>query len=537
LLRKGVRVGENVGVCLDRGVPVVVAMLAVIKAGAAYLSIDADYPSARRELMTRDGGVRLLITRQGWGDRVPADLEAIEWNFDATGEVRPHDVRVEPEDPACVLYTSGSTGEPKGIVFEHRNIAALAVNPSLPKLTADDKVGQISSISFDGITLEVWAALAAGAEIVVLPRMSSLLPVDLKRELKRRKVSLMLVPATVLNEVCRVDRDTFASLRHLCSGGDVILPATCRALLGGKFAGDLYNLYGPSEITTAATAHRIVEVPEDTAAVPIGTAIDGYETYVVDEQMRPVRRGEPGELLIGGVGVARGYLGPARLTAQRFVPNSFGTPGTRVYTTGDRVRENEAGELLFLGRLDNQYKIRGYRVEPTEVERALSRHPNVRQAAVLVEEVDNDRRLAGFVVPATADISTVELREFLTERVPQHMVPASLTAIKAMPTTRNGKRDWDALIELRRQARARSAARVEPETDVERWLVALWERLLGFDDVGALDNFFELGGHSLLAFRARMAMVREYGIQLDSHILFEHSTVRALAGAIEEARK
>jgi amino acid adenylation domain-containing protein len=512
-------------------------MLAVVKAGAAYLSIDADYPAARRELMARDGDVRFLVTHDGWGDRAFEGVEAVEWAFDAADDAPPVDVRVEPEDTACVLYTSGSTGEPKGIVFEHRNIAALAVNPSLPKLGADDKVGQISSISFDGITLEVWAALAAGAEVVVLPRMSSLLPVDLKRELKRRKVSMMLVPATVLNELCRVDRDTFAALRHLCSGGDVILPATCRALLGGKFSGDLYNLYGPSEITTAATAHRIVELPDDAAAVPIGTAIDGYETYVVDADRHPVPRGEQGELLIGGVGVARGYLGPARLTAERFVPNPFGAPGTRVYTTGDRVRENADGELEFLGRLDNQYKIRGHRVEPAEVERALSRHPHVRQAAVLVEEVDGDHRLGGFVVPATADLSTVELREFLVDRVPEHMIPASLTVIKTMPTTRNGKRDWDALTELRRQARARLATRVEPDTDTERWLVELWERLLGVDSVGAEDDFFELGGHSLLAFRARMAVVREFGVQIDSHILFEHSTLRALAGVIEEARK
>jgi hypothetical protein len=253
--------------------------------------------------------------------------------------------------------------------------------------------------------------------------------------------------------------------------------------------------------------------------------------------MRPVRRGEPGELLVGGVGVARGYLGPARLTAQRFVPNPFGSPGTRVYRTGDRVCENDAGELMFLGRLDSQYKIRGHRVEPAEVERALFRHPRVRQAAVLVEEVDGDRRLAGFVVPVSGDLSTTELREFLVDMVPQHMVPASLTVLKGMPTTSNGKRDWEALTELRRQAVARSAARVEPETGTERWLVALWERLLGIDDVGAEDDFFDLGGHSLLAFRARTAIVREFGVKVDSHVLFEHSTLRALAGVIEEARK
>lgn len=534
LVRKGVTSGENVGILLDRGAPVVVAMLAVAKAGGAYLSIDANYPAQRRDVMLRDGLVRFVITTSN--TRLPGDVEAIAWSLDQTGEAPPVATNILPEDAACVLYTSGSTGEPKGIVFEHRNIAALAVNPSLPKLTQDDKIGQISSVSFDGITLEVWAALAVGAEVVVLPRMSSLLPTDLQRELKRRKVSMMLVPATVLNEVCRVDRNTFSSLKHLCSGGDVILPATCRAILGGKFKGDFYNLYGPSEITTAATAFQITEVPDDTGSIPIGTAIDGYETYVVDENMQPVPRGEAGELLVGGIGVARGYLGPASLTADRFVPSPFGAPGTRVYATGDRVRENEQGQLEFLGRLDGQHKIRGHRVEPAEVEQGIFAHPQVRQAAVLVEELDGDRRLAAFVVPSSDDLSTVELREFVKTKLPPHMVPASFTVIQQMPLTSNGKRDRDALAELRSKAVERISRRVEPETDTERWLVELWERLLNVEDVGAEDDFFELGGHSLLAFRARSAIQREYGIKVDAGVLFEHSTLRGLARVIEEAK-
>jgi amino acid adenylation domain-containing protein len=536
LAERGVRTGENVGICLDRGVGVVVAMLGVIKAGAAYLPIDADYPTSRRELMTRDGGVRLLVTRPDWADRFSPELEQIDWQAGAAAPAAPGTYKARPADAACVLYTSGSTGEPKGIVFEHRNIAALARNPSLPKLGTDDKVGQISSISFDGITLETWAALAAGAEIVVLPKMSSLLPVDLRQELSRRKVSMMLVPATVLNEICRVDRDAFAPLQHLCSGGDVILPATCRALLDGRFKGDLYNLYGPSEITTAATAYRVQSASDGQTSIPIGTAIDGYETYVVDEQMRPVRPGEIGELLVGGIGVARGYLGLAALTAQRFLPNLFGQPGSRVYASGDRVRQNEHGQLVFLGRLDGQVKIRGHRVEPAEVEQALARHPGVTQAAVFVEELDGDRRLAAFVVPAAETLTAKDLRAFLADSVPQHMVPTSISVIRSMPVTGNGKRDLEVLAELRDREVARARRRIEPEGKTELWLATLWERLVNIENIGADDDFFELGGHSLQAFRVRTAIAKEFGVRVDSHILFEHSTLRALADVIDQAR-
>lgn len=536
LLSGGLRPGENVGICLDRGVGVVVAMLGVIKAGGAYLSIDAGYPASRRELMVRDGGVRLIVTADGSAADFPEGVQQLGWDADtdADADEAPAPHPVAASSAACVLYTSGSTGTPKGIVFEHRNLVALAGNPDLPSLGPQDKVGQISSISFDGITLEVWGGLAAGAEVVVLPRIGSLLPVDLRQELKRRRVTMMLVPATVLNEVCRVDRDAFSPLRYLCSGGDVILPATCRAMLGGAFRGELYNLYGPSEITTAATAYRIEKVADDAANIPIGTAIEGYETYVVDESMRPVPQGEIGQLLVGGIGVARGYLGDPELTAERFLTNPFGAPDSRLYVTGDRVRENAHGQLEYLGRFDNQVKIRGHRVEPVEVEHALSRHSEVRQAAVLVEEMDSDHRLVAFVVPAIETLSIQDLRSLVSSSLPQHMVPSSISIIDTMPTTGNGKRDRRALAELRQRVVARQRSQVPLCTDTERRLAGLWEKVLNTEDVGATDDFFDVGGNSLLAFRVRMAIVREFGTRVDSHILFEHSTVRALAALLDE---
>lgn len=560
LIERGVRPEEYVGIRLPRGTDAITALLGVVRAGAAAVPIDADYPSARRDLMVRDSGLRVLVGQTQDADTLPPGVELLAWDEpmpqNVPADAPRHDPtggdgalpahgeapapaldgpRTAPQSAACVLYTSGSTGDPKGIVFTHDNIVALARNASLPKLGPDDKIGQISSISFDGITLEMWAALAAGAEIVVLPRIDVLLPIDLRRELKRRRVTMMLVPATVLNEVTRVDRDAFSPLRYLCSGGDVLLPKTCRDLLGGAFKGSLHNLYGPSEITTAATACHIDSATAGAPAIPIGTALDGYETYVVDEGLRPLPSGESGELLIGGVGVARGYLNRPALTADRFIPNPFGTPSSRLYATGDRVRTNAEGQLEFLGRFDTQVKIRGHRVEPTEVEQAICRHPDVLQAAVLVEETSGGRSLAAFIVCATEDLTGPELRRYLTDTEPRHMVPGSVSVIDAMPTTSNGKRDRDALRALRAAEVRRRSGAASPATRTERWLADLWERVLKVEGVSATDDFFDLGGHSLLAFRVRSAIVKELGTQVESHVLFEHSTLRELAEAIDRA--
>ncbi|WP_336317610.1 non-ribosomal peptide synthetase [Streptomyces lavendofoliae] len=562
LIERGIRPEDHVGIRLPRGREAIAALLGVVRAGASAVPIDADYPLARRDLMVRDSGLRVLVGQAKEADTLPPGVELLAWDGAASKDARLNAPRDDPatteatgddglpahdeaslaalggpyDDPeaaACVLYTSGSTGEPKGIVFTHGNIVALARSASLPKLGPDDKIGQISSISFDGITLEMWAALAAGAEVVVLPKIDALLPIDLRRELKRRRVTMMLVPAAVLNEVTRVDRDAFSPLKYLCSGGDVLLPKTCRELLAGAFKGTLYNLYGPSEITTAATACHVDSVADDTPAIPIGTALDGYETYVVDERLRPLPAGESGELLVGGVGVARGYLGRPDLTAERFLPNPFGAPGSRLYATGDRVRTNAGGQLEFLGRFDTQVKIRGHRVEPTEVEQAICRHPEVLQAAVLVDDTSGERSLAAFIVSASEDLTGPELRRYLADTVPRHMVPGSVLVIDALPTTSNGKRDRDALHALRAAEVRRRSGAAPPETRTERRLAALWERVLKVEDVSATDDFFELGGHSLLAFRVRSAIVKELGTPVESHVLFEHSTLRELAEVID----
>ncbi|UWZ39128.1 non-ribosomal peptide synthetase [Dactylosporangium roseum] len=538
LIAGGVGPEDRVGLHLRRGVDVVVAILGILKAGAAYLPVDTRYPAARRDHMLLDGDVRVVLTEPGRGERLAhLDRTVLEWRS-GDGPAGPAPVvDIRPEQAACVLYTSGSTGRPKGTVLEHRQLVAFAADPALPALSTDDRTAQCASISFDTITFEVWRSLAGGAEIVVLPAIPDLLGSDLRRELRRRGITAMLAPAVAVNHVVRFDRDAFAGLRLLCSGGDVLLPATCRGLLSGEFGGRLFNLYGPTETTVACTGHEVARPPRDGAGVPIGGPLGGRRLYVLDPDLRPVAAGETGELYVGGAGVGRGYLGRPGRTAERFVPDVFAGDGSRMYATGDLVRDVGGGVLRYVGRIDSQLKISGYRVEPGEVEAALCRFPAVGEAAVTAVGATGERRLVAFLIRAGDRLSIRELRDFLAGEVLEHLVPSEFVVLDRMPTDPHGKRDW---AELSRVADDRERLRddyLEPRDDIERYLTRLWEDLLSVERVGARDDFFTLGGHSLLAVRARRIIQRDLGVPLAPEALFQCSVVADLADHIRPAKE
>jgi len=536
LSARGAGPDQRVAVYLPRTADTVVAVMGVLLAGAAYLPVDDQYPAARREQLLCAGRAGMVVTAPGWGARFGGlDIPVIEWDGrapDRAPDAGPE--RVHPASAAAVLFTSGSTGTPKGVVLEHRQMAAFAADPAIPPVGPGDRVAQAASISFDTFTFEVWRAVAGGAEIAVIPAMSDLIGMDIQRQLRRRRITAMLAPATALNHIVRYDREAFSSLRLLCSGGDVLLPQTTRELRAGELTGALVNLYGPTEGTVACTAYPIGDEGEDTATVPIGFPLRQARLYVLDEQLSPVPSGTQGELYVAGPGVARGYLDRPGLSATAFVADPFTADGQRMYKTGDRVVTREDGALEFLGRADSQVKVSGYRVEPAEVERQVCRQPGVQSAAVLAADSPDGRRLVAFVVAAEPGLLLRDLRATLAADLPRYMVPAEFLVIDQMPMDAHGKRDWGRLREVLRERASARTEYVGPRTDTERRLVRYWEDLLALEAVGAEDDFFALGGHSMLAVRLRMAIERDLGVSVPPESLFENSILSDQARIVDE---
>ena len=540
LIRAGVTAEDRVGIHRARDVELVVSVLGVLRAGAAYVCVDDRYPRARREFMLRAASARITVI--GADDpQLSSDIELFDWSMGQTdvGDQRASTSPVLPmvsgAEAACVLFTSGSTGTPKGVVLEHRNIVHFATNLALPTLTCSDRVAQISNVSFDAFHFELWCALAAGAELVMLPSLQDMLRSDLGRELRRHRISVMLAPTMAFNHIAAEDPEAFARLRVLHTGGDVIRPASCRALLGSGFNGILCNLYGPTEGTTAATIHRVDEVLTEVTSVSIGTAVAGAWVRVLDERLRDVPPGSVGELYIGGAGVARGYLRDAEKTAERFVPDESGPPGSLLYATGDLVIERAGGALDYVGRADGQVKIRGYRVEPREVEYALLTHPEVGDVAVLVRGDGHDRTLVAFVVVAGSLVLS-DLRRYVERILPDYQVPAEFVVVPQMPATTHGKRDDQALFAFL-EDRDRSRSRYHgPRTDAEIYLAGVWGDLVGVEQVSVTDDFFAIGGHSMLAFRMARRVSRERSVPITVVEVLENPVLAELALVIDRLR-
>ncbi|WP_369271848.1 amino acid adenylation domain-containing protein [Streptomyces sp. R11] len=533
----GVAAEDRVGLYLERSVDVFVAVLGIVKAGAAYVAVDTRYPVARRDLMLTRSGAKLVVAQPERHDDLSAlALDVLPFRSQPTTEVRPgSDDHATPAGAASVVFTSGFSGTPKALTLEHRNIVSFAINPGLPRLLPEDRVGQISSPSSGAFHFDMWATLAHGAEVTVLPPVPELLDADFQREMKRRRITAMLVPAVVVNHVVRADRDAFASLRVLQADGDVLLSSVCRDLLAGKFEGELYHLYGPAEITTACTAQRVTAVEAELDTVPIGRPLHGVNVYVLGPDRQSVAPGETGELYVGGPGVARGYLDAAGLTDEHFVPTPFAQGPARLHRTGDMVRERADGSLEFVGRAGSRIEIHGHRVEPGDVERGLCRHRQVHEAVVLPSGEGSERRLAAFVV-LDDSLPMKELRAYAEAELPDFMVPGHFIPVPEIPAGDHGKRDVRRLQELLDQHHARQQDHTAPATETERLLAEVWESLLGTEGVGGNDDFFQLGGHSLLAFRMQSRIKRELGVILDYRTVVANPVLSALAAEIDAAK-
>jgi natural product biosynthesis luciferase-like monooxygenase protein/amino acid adenylation domain-containing protein len=544
LRARGVGPEVRVALEMERSAELVVAMLAVLKAGGAYVPLDPADPADRRAYVLEDSGALLL----------PIEKMIEEMMAEEDGPTAPTaplpTASPDPQHLAYVIYTSGSTGRPKGVAVPHRGVVRLCVNTDYARLGPHDRVAHVSNTAFDAATFEVWGALLNGALLVVIPREVSVIPERLAAAVRERGISAMFLTATLFSEVAREMPDALAGVRWMMYGGEAAAPERVREVRAAMDAGGagadrhVVNGYGPTESTTFALTHA-VEAGDPVAgrSVPIGRPIANTRAWVVDRLLRPVAPGTPGELILGGDGLARGYLGRPELTAERFAPNPF-EEGERVYRTGDLVRARPDGVIEFLGRTDDQVKIRGFRVELGEIETAFGLHPAVREVVVLAPQGPAGRRLVAFAAlepgtESTADLAT-DLRAFVRSRLPAWMVPSAVAILDALPRTPSGKLD--------RRALAPRAASLEttadeaptpfeaPRNPAEEMVAAAWAEVLQRDRVGIHDDFFALGGHSLLAGRILSRLGRSLGTELSLGDFFQEPTVAGLARTAMEAR-
>ncbi|HEX4722802.1 MAG TPA: amino acid adenylation domain-containing protein [Pseudonocardiaceae bacterium] len=518
LADNGIGPEQVVALVLPRSVVNTVAQLAVFKAGAAYLPIDPAYPAERIRLMLDDARPAIVLSTTEHSTHIPGLFLALDTTgLDCQPTMNPAG-RVVPAHPAYLMYTSGSTGTPKGVVVTHAglvNIAAAGVADY--DIRPGDRVMQCASPSFDPSVQELGMALLAGATLV-MPPVGPVLGDDLLTFLREHRITYFTVPPVALATVpAPID---LPDLRTVVVGGD-----QCPAALVDRWAPScrMINAYGPTEATVAVTWSRPL-VPDE-GAPPIGGPIDNTRVYVLDKALRPVPVGVRGELYVTGVGLARGYHNRAGLTADRFTADPFGPVGSRMYRTGDVVRWRPDGQLDFVGRADDQIKIRGIRIEPGEVAAALRRHDAVTDAVVVAhEDPPGVTRLVAYVVG-----ETVDLREFLGRSLPEHLIPAAFVFLDALPVRPSGKLDRAAL-----PAPEFGAARpdhVAPSTPTETTLATVWAEVLGLPKVGVHDNFFELGGDSILSIQV-VSRARQHGLRLKSKDLFLHQTIAALAGHV-----
>jgi amino acid adenylation domain-containing protein len=537
---RALRLGPEarVGVAMERGAGLVIAVLGVLKAGAVYVPLDTDFPAARLAWMMEDAGVSALVVAA----EVPASLADFAGpvlRLDSTEEAADDDDLPRPfaaaDSLACILYTSGSTGTPKGIGVPHRAIVRLACGANWASLGDAPRVSQTASASFDAYSLETWGALLNGGCLVGFDRDTLLSPAAMPARVRGGGVTTLFLTPAVFNEVARHAPETFAGI-EVVSGGEAAEPESYRiALRAGALR--IANLYGPTENGTLSTYHVVEEMADDAAFVPIGRPVSNSTVYVLDERMHPTPVGVRGEIYVGGDGLARGYVNRPRLTAERFVPDPFGPAGARLYHTGDQARWMPGGALEFLGRADAQVKIRGFRIEPAEIEAVLRALAGVRDAAVVArEQADGGLALAAYVVPADGAADMAGLRAAVEERLPHYMVPATFTVLDALPLTPTGKLDRRALPDPEPPAEA-GDAHVPPATDDERAIAAAWAEVLGVERVGATDGFFALGGHSLRAVRIVARVDELLGVRLPVSALFESPTVRGLAERVARARE
>jgi amino acid adenylation domain-containing protein len=542
LSKLGVGPESRVGVCVERGVEMVVAWAAILKAGGAYVPLDPAYPKERIAYMLEDAEVRVLITQGRLAVSLP-DYEGEtvvideQWDDIARESPKDFDNRAVADNLAYIIYTSGSTGKPKGVSVSHRAIVRLVRETDYVQLGQEDRVAQASNSSFDAVTFETWGALLNGAALVGVSKEVALSPRSLSEAIRQHGITTMFLTTALFNQIVRDEPHSFRGMRQLLFGGEMVDANRVRELLSaGSGPERLLHVYGPTESTTFTTWMLVEEVAAGAATVPIGRPLANTQIYILDGHLEPVAVGIYGDLYIAGDGLARCYANRPALTAEKFVPHPHSNQaGQRLYKTGDIVRYLPDGNVEFLGRRDNQVKVRGFRIELGEIEAVLSEHHAVRECAVVARQsADGGKRIAAYVVARGEEIPSVnELRRYAKEKLPEYMLPSTFVMLAELPLTPNGKVDREALPEPEQSRSQPDSGYIAPRTTVEEVTAGIWSELLGTDLIGIEDNFFELGGHSLLATQFASRARAAFGIELPLRAIFENPTLEGIAAVIE----
>ncbi|HEX4694086.1 non-ribosomal peptide synthetase [Sphingomonas sp.] len=528
LRTKGVGAESLVGICMERSFDQLTVALGIWKAGGAYLPLDPSWPDGRLRMIVEDAACAVVVGRNEVVERlagVDTPVVALDWNTLPAAE-EASATPVDAEGLAYVIYTSGTTGKPKGVEVSHGNLAHLiAWHNHAFGVTADDRGSHLAGLGFDASIWEVWPYLCAGASVVLAPDEVRTSDTKLRAWLIVQGVTVAFVPTALAQELIRDDWASGAKLRYLLTGADRLLG---RPRAGLPFA--LVNNYGPTECTVVAASEVVPPEAVEKGIPAIGRPIGATTIHILGAEGQPVATGEQGEIFIGGPSVARGYRHLPAMTAEKFVTIA----GERCYRTGDRGSWRPDGQIAFHGRVDDQAKVRGHRVEPEETAHVLREHPAVRAAAVIAAPAaDGSDMLVGYVV-ASDTVTAEDLRDHLANTLPEYMIPSAFVRIDALPLTANGKLDKKALPEPSDDNALASAGFATAQTAAEERLVEILTAVLGRGNVGIDDNFFLLGGHSLLGTQVVLRAGEAFGIDLTLRDLFQAPTIRQLAARIEE---
>jgi len=535
LIDKGIMPGDVVGLALDRSPEMVISLLAILKSGAAYVPLDPEYPKDRIEFMLEDSSAKLLLTSKKYKGHFHSGstemlIEDAMQKSEGYSAAEPN-AAINGESLAYILYTSGSTGKPKGVQIKHHNLVNFLLSmQNEPGMNADDKILAVTTISFDIAGLELYLPLICGAELFLSNSETSKdgrLLLDL---VKGEKITFMQATPYTWRMMLEAGWENFLPIKILC-GGEALPKDMVNKLTGRSSA--LWNMYGPTETTIWSTV-KLIETDED---ITIGKPIANTQVYILDENLNNLIDGTVGEIFIGGEGVAKGYLNRPDLTAERFIDDPFSEiPGSKIYRTGDLGRIKESGDIQCLGRIDHQVKVRGYRIELEEIEHALVKQPDVKEAVVIArEDTPGDPRLVAYVVlAAAADAVDIKTQTYAWHKalmtvLPEYMVPDDFVLLPSIPITPNGKTDRKSLPKPDYNLITRSGEYVAPRTDVEKQVAEIWQELMGLEKISIFDNFFTLGGRSLVAVQIMARIEKLTGKRLPLATLFEHSTIEKLS--------